>query len=226
MKVRCINNKRFEEELTKGKIYEVCKEVYKDGLRYYCMTDDMGDEDSKYFQSRFEVVEETEQKQGKTIKVRCVNNKRLEIELTVGKIYEVRNYGTYYLMTDNLGNEIIPSQSRFEVVTDTTKTGEENVMEKKREFNFVLPSVCAFSRQEWFNDLSKENPLIVFRVNGYTDFIIHESVVKKINYLKLRMPELTNTDHDISVLAEFVKSVKAKNWNDEKACVKIVIPKI
>ena len=114
MKVRCINNKRFEEELTKGKIYE----AYKDG-RYYCITDDIGDEDSKYF------------------------------------------------------------QSRFEVVTGTTKTGEENVMEKKREFNFVLPSVCAFSRQEWTSDLSKENPLIVFRVNGYTDFMIHESVVKK-----------------------------------------------
>jgi len=219
MKVRCTDNRKFEIELTVGKIYEA-----RDDGMYYSMADNNGNK-IIVSQARFQVIKNKEKEEEKTIKVRCINNINFQSSLTFGKIYNVwENHSNSYRFINDKGEEGSCYKSRFEVVENEKQ--EENAMDKKREFNFVLPSVCAFSRQEWTNDLSKENPLIVFRVNGYTDFMIHESVVKKINYLKLRMPELTNTDHDISVLAEFVKSVKAKNWNDEKACVKIVIPKI
>lgn len=176
------------------------------------------------------------------MKVRCMTS--MFDLITCGSIYEViGEIDNYYIIKRDTGEIAKYSKNRFEVVKDKYSIiqnkidgmnftyigydkGEKEMDNKKREFNFVLPSIVAYKRSEWEQDLTRENPLIVTRIDGVTDFMIHDYILDKARFLRIRLPDITNTDQDIAHLTEWVKYVKSCDWEDKKVSVKVIIPKI
>lgn len=164
------------------------------------------------------------------MKIKCIDNYGC-CYLIKNKIYEVNNENDcfYYIMNERK-EKMGYFKYRFEVVKEykgkKIKCQCHNTKEQKREFNFTLPSIRAYLRNEWKTDLTKKNPLIVVRIDGYTDYMIHESIMYKANKLKIKLPLLNDTDKDISILTEWVKMIKSLPWKDKKVSIKVIVPKI
>ncbi len=159
------------------------------------------------------------------MKVKCIDQKGCWF-IKLGEIYEVEekdwNSGSGFVLIKDRNKTY--KRNRFEIIENDN--GEKEMDNKKREFNFVLPSIVAYKRSEWEQDLTRENPLIVTRIDGVTDFMIHGLILDKARFLKIGLPLITNTDKDISALTEWVKWIKSCDWDDKKVNVKVIIPKI
>lgn len=90
------------------------------------------------------------------MKVKCINTTHCNF-LKLGKIYEVEAEDW------NSSNETVlikglncPYHKRRFGIIENDK-GEKEMDNKKREFNFVLPSIVAYKRSEWEQDLTREN---------------------------------------------------------------------
>ena len=122
------------------------------------------------------------------MKVRCVDPGFRSFIHKDG-IYQILKVADHYdetiyeIINDN-GKSSWYYKNRFEIVKENGKEikGEKEMDNKKREFNFVLPSIVAYKRSEWEKDLTRENPLIVTRIDGVTDFMIHDYIMDKARF--------------------------------------------
>ena len=112
MRVKCINNKIIENELTEGKIYLVEYETYENykiiddnnQIRYYCKLRFIEVPEDNDLPEDNELPENNEvNKKDNNIKVRCIDDEGKYIYLTKNKIYDViKEKGDwYYILDDN-----------------------------------------------------------------------------------------------------------------------------
>jgi hypothetical protein len=113
-KVKCLDNKTYEADLTIGKIYEV-DDSGADPACYFVV----GDQGYKIgpYKKRFQVVGEVETA---TKKLRCINNEGYAPLLTIGTIYTVYSESSDRYSLVGMGGYTW-KKDWFEVVSDEEK---------------------------------------------------------------------------------------------------------